>query len=63
MDSKIVSIPVLFGEEFDALPLSARSYVRHLEGMIQQLQTEIHELKDRLSKDRSNSSKPPSSDG
>ena len=63
MDSKIISIPVLSGEAFDALPESIRIYIRYLEDRIQQLGAEVHELKDRLSKDSSNSSKPPSSDG
>lgn len=65
MDSqkKIISIPVLSGEAFDVLPESIRIYIRYLEGRIQQLETEVHELKNRLSKDSSNSSKPPSSDG
>jgi transposase len=65
MDSqnKIISIPVLSGEAFEALPESIRLYIRYLEGRIQQLETEVHELKARLSKDSSNSSKPPSSDG
>ncbi|MGA8163833.1 MAG: IS66 family transposase [Waddliaceae bacterium] len=63
MDSKIISIPVLSGELFDALPEPIRVYIRYLEGRIQQLEAEVHELKDRLSKDSSNSSKPPSSDG
>jgi transposase len=65
MDSqkKIISIPVLSGEAFDALPESIRLYIRHLEGTIQQLQTRIQDLEDQLSKNSSNSSKPPSSDG
>jgi transposase len=63
MDSKIISIPVLSGEAFDALPESIRIYIRYLESRIQHLETEVHELKSRLSKDSSNSSKPPSSDG
>lgn len=65
MDSqeKIISIPVLSGEVFEALPESIRSYIRYLEDTIQQLQTRVHELEARLSKDSSNSSKPPSSDG
>jgi transposase len=65
MDSqkKIISIPVLSGDAFDALPESIRSYIRYLEGTIQQLQARVHELEDRLSKDSSNSSRPPSSDG
>ena len=59
----IVSIPVLSGEVFDALPESIRSYIRYLEARIQQLEARVHELEARLSKDSSNSSKPPSSDG
>jgi transposase len=63
MDSKIISIPVLSGEIFDALPEPIHIYIRYLENRIQQLETEVYELKSRLSKDSSNSSKPPSSDG
>jgi transposase len=65
MDSqkKIISIPTLSGEAFDALPESIRFYIRYLESRVQQLEARVHELEDRLSKDSSNSSKPPSSDG
>jgi len=64
MDSqKIISIPTLSGEVFEALPESIRSYIRYLESTIQQLQVRVHELEAKLSKDSSNSSKPPSSDG
>lgn len=45
------------------MPESIRFYIRYLEGRIQYLEAEVHELKARLSKDSSNSSKPPSSDG
>ena len=71
------SFPTLFGELFDSLPESVRSYIRYLESTIQQQQVQIqqqqvriqqlevrvHELEARLSKDSSNSSKPPGSDG
>lgn len=63
MDSKVISIPVLSEEIFDALPESIRTYIRYLEARIVQLETRVHELEDRLAKDSSNSSKPPSSDG
>jgi transposase len=63
MDSKIISIPILSGEAFEALPESIRSYIRYLESSVQQLHVRIQELEDRLSKNSSNSSKPPSSDG
>lgn len=64
MDSnKTISIPALSGELFDALPEPVRTYIRYLESRLQQLEAEVHELKARLSKDSSNSSKPPSSDG
>jgi transposase len=63
MDSKIVSIPVLSGKVFEDLPESVRAYIRYLESTIQQLHARIHELEDRLSKNSSNSSKPPSTDG
>lgn len=58
-----VSIPTLSGEAFEALPQSIRSYIRHLETVIQQLQTQVHDLEARLAKNSSNSSKPPGSDG
>src|SRR3990167_6531824 len=64
------SAPTLSGPIFDALPESIRSYIRFLEATIQkqqvriqQLETRVHELEIRLSKNSSNSSKPPSSDG
>jgi transposase len=63
MDLKIISMPILSGTAFDALPESIRNYIRHLENRVQQLETEVQELKARLSKNSSNSSKPPSSDG
>jgi transposase len=59
----VVSIPVLSGEIFEALPESIRIYIRYLESRVQQLETRVHELEARISKDSSNSSKPPSSDG
>ena len=64
------TIPTLSGEVFDALPESIRSYIRFLEATIekqqiriQQLEARVHDLETRLSKNSSNSSKPPSSDG
>lgn len=55
---------------FNSLPESVRYYIRFLEARIQQLEkrvqeqdAKIHELKTRLSKNSSNSSKPPGSDG
>lgn len=64
------SFPTLSGELFDSLPESIRSYIRYLEATIQQqqlriqqLENRVHELEVRLSKDSSNSSKPPGSDG
>jgi len=50
-------------EVFDSLPESVRSYIRYLEMTIQQLQTRVQDLENRLSKNSSNSSKPPTSDG
>jgi transposase len=50
------SKPTISGDIFDALPESIRVYIRYLEAR-------IHELETRLSKNSSNSSKPPSSDG
>jgi transposase len=61
--NKIPSFPTLSGELFDSLPESIRSYIRYLEATIQQLEARVHELETRLSKDSSNSSKPPGSDG
>jgi len=55
---------------FNSLPESVRYYIRFLEARIQQLEkriqeqdVKIHELEARLSKNSSNSSKPPGSDG
>lgn len=55
---------------FDSLPEPIRVYIRYLETIIQQqqvriqqLEVRVHELEGRLSKDSSNSSKPPGSDG
>ncbi len=72
-----LSIPALSGPVFDSLPESIRSYIRFLEATIQkqqiqihqqqiriqQLEARVHDLETRLSKNSSNSSKPPSSDG
>lgn len=58
----VVSIPVLSGEAFDALPESVRLYIQYLESRVQQLEARVHELEARLSKNSSNSGKPPSSD-
>lgn len=52
----IPSKPSISGEIFDSLPESIRTYIRYLEAR-------IHDLEVRLSKNSSNSSKPPSSDG
>lgn len=59
----IPSIPTLSDAVFDALPDSIRSHIRFLEATIQQLEIRVHELEARLSKNSSNSSKPPGSDG
>lgn len=55
---------------FNSLPESVRYYIRFLESRILQLENQakeqaqkIHELEARLSKNSSNSSKPPGSDG
>lgn len=65
-----LSFSTLSGEVFDSLPESIRSYIRYLETtiqqqqvQIQQLQAQVHDLENRLSKNSSNSSKPPGSDG
>jgi transposase len=50
------SKPTISGDVFDSLPEPIRVYIRYLEAR-------IHELEIRLSKNSSNSSKPPSSDG
>jgi transposase len=50
------SKPTISGDVFDALPESIRAYIRYLE-------ERIHQLEIQLSKNSSNSSKPPSSDG
>lgn len=64
------SFPTPNGEVFDSLPESIRSYIRYLESTIQlqqvriqQLEARVYELEARLSKNSSNSSKPPGSDG
>ena len=64
------SFPTLSGEVFDSLPESIRLYIRYLETTIQQqqiriqqLESRVHELEARLSKNSSNSNKPPGSDG
>ena len=64
------SFSTLSGEAFDSLPESIRSYIRYLETTIQQqqvhiqqLEARVNELETRLSKDSSNSIKPPGSDG
>jgi transposase len=69
-DSTIPNRPLLSGKSFDALPTAIQSYIRFLEAaleqqgiQIEQLQTQVEELKGRLSKNSSNSSKPPTSDG
>ena len=65
-----LSCPTLSDEIFDSLPESIHSYIRYLETTIQQqqvriqqLEIHVHELEARLSKNSSNSSKPPGSDG
>lgn len=65
-----ISLPTIPSKVFDALPESVHSYIRFLEATIQKqqaqienLQVQVHDLKVRLSKNSSNSSKPPSSDG
>jgi transposase len=65
-----IPTPTLPIEDFNCLPEFARSHISHLEVIIQELrrgfqelQTKFHDLEARLSKDSSNSSKPPSSDG
>lgn len=63
MDSKIISMPTLSREALEVLPESLRSYIRYLEDIVQQQQVQIQELQARLSKNSSNSGKPPSSDG
>jgi transposase len=64
------SIPLLPAEAFDSLPEWARTYIlclqvtiRNQQIEIQQFKARVHDLETRLSKDSSNSSKPPSSDG
>lgn len=64
------TIPQLPQEIFDSLHPAAQIYIRYLEEMhraqavrIQQLEERVRELENRLNKNSSNSSKPPSSDG
>ena len=46
-----------------SIPEEIRSYIRYLENRVHQLETDVQDLKARLAKNSSNSSKPPSSDG
>ena len=69
-DSVTYSRPILSGEIIDKLPKPIQSYIRYLEALAEQQQNQIDKLKckvleleERLSKNSSNSSKPPSSDG
>lgn len=66
----MTSLPQLPKEIFDSLHPAAQVYIRYLEDLvraqsvrIQQLEERVRELENRLSKNSSNSSKPPSSDG
>ena len=66
----ISSIPPLSGEIFDSLPPLVCTYIRCLEKIIsqqqtqiQQLQTRVSDLESKIAKNSSNSGKPPSSDG
>ncbi|HQU09383.1 MAG TPA: IS66 family transposase, partial [Opitutales bacterium] len=63
MNHDLTCIPPPPEALFETWPESARSYIQQLTATIRQLQTEVVDLKARLSKDSSNSSKPPSSDG
>jgi transposase len=63
-------VPQLPKEIFDSLHPAAQVYIRYLEETIraqavriQQLEERVRELENRLNKNSSNSSKPPSSDG
>ncbi len=62
-ENKKSSFPPLSGVVFDSLPESIRSYIRYLESTIHQLEARVHDLEARLSKNSSNSNKPPGSDG
>ena len=71
MDSDTtISAPALSDGVFDNLPVPVQDYIRFLrssicslESVIQQLRDKVQDLESRLSKNSSNSSKPPSSDG
>lgn len=77
MKSDTTILSASFRELFEALPEPIRAYIRHLENitleqqariqelekLIQEQEVRISELEARLSKNSSNSSKPPSSDG
>ena len=63
-------IPQLPKEIFDSLHPAAQIYIRYLEELVQEqaarilkLEERVRNLENRLSKNSSNSSKPPSSDG
>src|SRR3569832_346659 len=64
------TIPQLPKEIFDLLHPAAHVYIRYLEELVREqaarilrLEERVHDLENRLSKNSSNSSKPPSSDG
>lgn len=64
------TIPQLPKEIFDSLHPAAQVYIRHLEALVQEqaarilrLEERVRDLENRLSKNSSNSGKPPSSDG
>lgn len=63
LETSPISAVTLPPELFDSLPVSVQCYIRFLETHIQQLQMEVEDLKARLAKNSSNSSKPPGSDG
>ena len=65
-----VPTPILPPEIFDSLPEVVRHYILFLEGKVQQLESrvqqleqQVHSLQAQISKNSSNSSKPPSSGG
>lgn len=62
MTGEFTSIPGLPDELLASLPEAVQVYIRYLEAQIEMLRARVHELESQISKNSSNSSKPPSTD-